>query len=328
MFKVAWLITVFCTATFGGAVTYNYTGNMFVRCNGVSFVNGNCPGNFSSDYDIASFTFSAPLAGNLSSANELSSPNLTAWRIRDALGLAGYSSTDPNAANELVMLSLSTNGSGAIVGWGIQAPVFAPGSGVPYFGMTNPVPIGMGSGLPDADDFVNTANTGYALSSATAGSWTQTLNGFQGGTTAAPVFLLSGSPVAGVAGTISGFGSQDYYGFNWAGGAFSATASITGASGAASYLFTEGLGSSLCSGGASQTLNSGNSFTSTISNANLAPGQYCIGINANNANDPNFSLTFTTPVSGAPEPSGFALLFVGLATIGVLRRAKRVRQHS
>jgi hypothetical protein len=171
------------------------------------------------------------------------------------------------------------------------------------------------------------ADGDWAAYGSIPGQWTETLNGFQGGTTSAPVVLLGGSSVAGLTGTIGGQGSEDYYVFYWGGGAFSATASITGASSAASYLFTDGLTGSSCSGGASQTLNNGDSFTGTISNPSLAPGQYCIGLDANNANDPNFSLTFNTPVSGSPEPSGFVLLSAGLGVIGVLR-AKRGRQHS
>jgi hypothetical protein len=141
------------------------------------------------------------------------------------------------------------------------------------------------------------------------------------------VFLLGGSPVGEVTGTIGGFGSQEYYLFSWGGGAFSATASVTGASSAASYLFTEGLAGT-CTGGASQTLNIGDSFMSTIAIANLAPGQYCIGLDANNPNDPAFALTFNTPVSGVPEPSGFVLLSAALGMIGVVRHAKRGRSRS
>jgi hypothetical protein len=212
------------------------------------------------------------------------------------------------------------------------SPYLAGGA---YIGINNPTFIG-GSGFPNADDLVfggngsntNVAGGGWSLSSGFTGTWTETLNGFQGGTTSAPVFLLGGSPVAGVSGTIGGQGSEDYYGFYWAGGAFSATASITGASSTASYLFTEGLASGFCGGGASNTLNSGDSFTGTIASANLAPGQYCIGLDANSANDPNFSLTFNTPVSSVPEPSGFVLLSAGLGMIVVLRHAKRRRQHS
>ena len=61
----ACLIVTLCTAAFGGSITYNYTGNTFNDCNGANFLNGNCPANSFSDYDIASLTFSAPLAANL-----------------------------------------------------------------------------------------------------------------------------------------------------------------------------------------------------------------------------------------------------------------------
>jgi hypothetical protein len=66
------------------------------------------------------------------------------------------------------------------------------------------------------------------------------------------------------------------------------------------YLSTEG-GAATCDGGASQTLNIGEKFTSTIAVANLAPGQYCIGLQANSLADPNSFLTFNTPVSAAPS---------------------------
>jgi hypothetical protein len=61
----------------------------------------------------------------------------------------------------------------------------------------------------------------------------------------------------------------------------------------------------------------GDSFTGTIAIASLAPGNYCIGIDANNPSDPAFSLTFNTPVGGAtPEPSTFVLISVALGVIG------------
>jgi hypothetical protein len=75
-------------------------------------------------------------------------------------------------------------------------------------------------------------------------------------------------------------------------------------------------------------VNSGDGFTSTIAIANLAPGEYCIGIDADNSSDPTFELTFNTPVSGVPEPSGFALLSIGLGLIDALLFTKRTRPGS
>jgi len=335
MLKALW-VPLLCTVAFGDSITYNYTGNPFSVCNGTTSINGDCPANSFIDHNVASLTFSAPLGANLLNANEVSSPNLAAWTIGDFLGnISSFASTDPNAAAEITGtgvanfvngISLSTNSSGAITGWMMDASNAQAGVGI-----SNPTFIG-GSGFPNADDIVgNVSGVFWHLSNGFTGTWSQTLNGFQGGTAAAPAFLLGGSPVAGVSGTIGGDGSQEYYGFFWAGGAFSATANISGASAAASYLFTEGLAGSFCGGGASQTLNSGDSFTSTISIGDLAPGQYCIGIDANSANDPNFSLTFNTPVSGpsaVPEPSSFVLLSITLGMIVAFHRVKRSEEHS
>jgi hypothetical protein len=95
-------------------------------------------------------------------------------------------------------------------------------------------------------------------------------------------------------------------------------------------LFSEGASIGGCNS-ANATLNSGDSFTSTIAVANLALGSYCIGIDANNSNDPAFALTFNTPVYGAaPEPSTFVLLSVGLGIVSVLRliRARQAGKKS
>jgi hypothetical protein len=152
---------------------------------------------------------------------------------------------------------------------------------------------------------------------------TAALIDFQGGASSAPVLLPGGQSVAEVTGTIGGLGTQDYYSFLWTGGAFSATASVTGTPNAGgSYLFSEGAAGS-CSSGGTATLSSSDSFTNTIGIANLPAGEYCIGIDANNANDPAFALTFNTPVSGVPEPSLLVLLSIGLGTISVVRRHKR-----
>ena len=311
----ALLMAVMCSAAYGGSITYDYTGNTFTTCSGP------CPAGTFSDYIVASATFSSPLPTNLGLTNFQSSPSLIGWTFGDLHAYQFLSSTDSNASSELSGLYFATNSSGAI-----SKSYFSATGGIlaladPAVNSNGTVYAGFILDGPIADG-------GWAADSSIPGQWTQTLNGFQGGTTSAPVFLLGGSPVAGLTGTIGGQGSEDYYLFYWGGGAFSATASITGASSTASYLFTDGLAGSSCSGGGSQTLNSGDSFTGTLGSANLAPGQYCIGIDANSANDPNFSLTFNTPVSGVvPEPSGFLLLSAGLGMIGVLR-AKRGRQHS
>jgi hypothetical protein len=333
----ACLIAALCTTAFAETVTYNYTGNTFSVCNGATFLNGNCAANSFSDSNVASLTFSAPLGANLSSANQLSSPNLTAWTISDKLGDApAFSSSDPNAASELTALTLSTNGSGAISGWSITAET--PGfflnpnaylAGGTFYGLNNPTFIG-GSGFPNADDLIVNGGNGYSapgggynLSNGLTGTWTETLNGFQGGTASAPVFLLGGSPVAGVTGSIGGDGAEEYYGFYWGGGAFSASADVTGAGPGTSYQFTEGTAGSFCSGGASETLNSGDSFTNTIAIANLAPGQYCIGLTANSAADPIYAFIFLTPVSGVvPEPSGLIPLSAAFGVMVFLRHRK------
>ena len=155
-----------------------------------------------------------------------------------------------------------------------------------------------------------------------------TLTPLQGGGHTTPIFIpnsLSGS--GGIYGTIGPSGSQAYYEFDWGGGAFSATASVNGVVNAgASYLFSESVyAANTCgSAAASTTLNSSNVFSGSISNGNLAAGQYCVGIDANNSADPGIVLTFSTPVNGtAPEPSTFVLLAAGLGMIA-LGRGKRL----
>jgi hypothetical protein len=162
---------------------------------------------------------------------------------------------------------------------------------------------------------------GVNLGNSIPGHWTETLNGFQGGTAAAPISLLVGSPLAVVNSTIEE-GAQDYYSFLWAGGAFSATAAVTNAPDGAAYVFSEG-GAGSCTNLADVTLNKDDTFTGTISVPNLAPGQYCIGVDATNSPDPDVALTFNTPVGPVPEPSTLGLLSIGVAIAGMVGRHKR-----
>jgi hypothetical protein len=328
----ALLIAVMCSAgAFGGSITYNYTGTPFNDC-----TYGTCPSNYTSDYIVASATFAAPLVANLPLTNLTSS--LTGWTIGDALGNFSYSSTTTPTyltgypSQSAAPFAVSTNGSGGIVAYDMLAfPAEVLGlTGKSEGGILNPgATASCPSGSCTYTGFVE-INWGLASEwdaiSFIPGTWTETLNGDQGGTTSAPVYLIGGSPVASLSGTISGIGAEDYYTFYWGGGAFSATATVTGASSGASYVFSAGVSGS-CNSVGNETLNSGDGFSDAISAGNLAAGSYCIGINANSANDPNFSLTFNTPVSAAPEPSAFVLLSAGLGMIGVLR-AKRGRQNS
>ena len=148
---------------------------------------------------------------------------------------------------------------------------------------------------------------------------TTTLTDFSGGSSLDPVLLPQGDPVGSISGQIGGQGTSDYYMFQWNGGFFSATASITGPpDNSASYLFAAGLSGS-CNSVGSAMLDSSDNFSGTIAINNLAAGRYCIGIEANNPNDPPFSLTFNSPVEGIPEPSTF-LLLAGAGIAGALRK--------
>lgn len=150
----------------------------------------------------------------------------------------------------------------------------------------------------------------------------------QGGSSSTPVFLVSGTPgtpVAQITGSIDA-GLEDYYSFNWLGGAFNASTVVSGAASVDSFIFSAGLTGS-CNTLSSQTLNTGDNFSGTISLGNLAAGQYCIGLSEVSGTDPDFALTFNTPVNTAPEPSGFLLLSGGLGMI-VLRYTKRGKRRS
>ncbi|MGD0297804.1 MAG: hypothetical protein ABSE86_11865 [Bryobacteraceae bacterium] len=165
-------------------------------------------------------------------------------------------------------------------------------------------------------------NSQFSSLAGTQAIAAMTLLSLQGGQPTTPILLPNGQPVGGVIGTIGGSGSQAYYLFNWAGGAFSATASISGTPNAgASYLFSEGgYAAGSCGSSGTATLSGSDSFTGTIAIANLPAGQYCVGINANNPNDPTFALIFNTPVTSTPEPTGLAfLLSIGLGVLGVVR---------
>jgi hypothetical protein len=167
-------------------VTYQYTGSPFSTCNGATPPPGTCPLSFSAedpspsyamDYMTASLTFSSGLAPNLPLTNELTSPNLVAWTIGDALGFFSISSADSSAATELTTLMLSTDGNGNIVDYTVAA-VDTRGNGA-Y--LNDPAIIGGGTGLPLADslqlDLGKTNSGGGYLGNSTVGQWSKPPSG-------------------------------------------------------------------------------------------------------------------------------------------------------
>lgn len=156
------------------------------------------------------------------------------------------------------------------------------------------------------------------------------LNNLQGGPSSAPTSLNSPGLVAEITGSLTAEATQDYYDFQWLSGAFSVTASVPDATSGASYGFSVGAAGTCGSEEGSATLDSADSFTGTIAVANLAAGQYCIGIDTTSTMDPAFALIFNTPVSssssapsGVPEPSGFVSLSIGLLVISCRLLARR-----
>lgn len=165
----AFLLLVCAATCRADSATYVYVGNDFTRCS-----NGACPTNYSSDYITASVTFSAPLGNNLSLTDELSS--VTAWTIQDALGYFSFSSTDTNAAAELLNLSgqpadmsFSTDSLGGILDYLVDA-----GNANTSAIIINPTFTG-GSGLQIADtEIINKGlATQWTAANSSPGQWTE-----------------------------------------------------------------------------------------------------------------------------------------------------------
>ena len=326
-FAILLFVLASASLAHASSITYNYTGNPFTSVNGVYTT---------SDSVSGSFTLSSPLGVNLSFGDNPGGCGNCAGNVSSLV--TGYSFSDgvntwdpTNTATSGLYTGefyIGTNAVGNITSWsvvlrGISGPFqFDPD----YAEIAT---CGFPGCSEDQAQFLPTANTSASASVMNPGTWSETLNGFQGGSSFAPALLVYGPGVEGVNGVISGLGAQDYYQFQWAGGAFSATASIADQSLADTFLFSLGV-SGTCST-VSQTLNSGDSFSGTISLANLAPGLYCIGLTSTTENDPGFTLTFNTLVQGQaqseglylPEPTSLALLSIGLGMIGVLRFARR-----
>lgn len=143
-----------------------------------------------------------------------------------------------------------------------------------------------------------------------------------GGSASAPV-ILPPSKVGSISAVIGGAIASQFYSFNWAGGAFGASLTLTGASAPDTYAFE------LCSGTSCATILDktkiqDQSWTGALSDT-LAPGAYTIGLVENQpGTDPSFTLNFDSAVSSAaPEPGAWALMLLGLGGIGGRLRGRR-----
>ena len=108
---------------------YNYTGTDFAACGPTS---SSCPSDYMSDYIIASVSFNGPLADGATVTITDNFSSISAWSISDHLGYLSLSSSDSSAASELEGVQITTNGSGNIVSWYIDAAL--PGHAAAGFG--------------------------------------------------------------------------------------------------------------------------------------------------------------------------------------------------
>ena len=309
-----WLAVALCSATFGSTTyTYNDTGNT-VYCS-----YGTCPANITSDYATASVTLNAP-ALPIAAPNFLAPNNqqyLVSWAVGDALGNIKLASTDADASSELVTLAFNGTGTNYTIVSAMPHNMFD------IFSSPRSVPS-VDGGTYQVADHLQVFDGSWQAVSPDPGQWSVMVNGQEGGTASAPVFLTTGLPVTSVSGTTSGAGSTDYYAFYWAGGAFSAETTfpdVPSSSLGDSFQFSLGVFGS-CNTLASVTLDNSNGYTGTISQGNLSASNYCIGIDQTAGSDPGYVTTFVTPLSAAPEPAAFVLVAGGLAALCAVRRLR------
>jgi len=270
------------TLAFTGTATCE-TGFAYQECSSGGPVTGTYSLDVNTQTIVGAWSFTTPY-GVISSTMTGASAGVAQQALANGLNREAYfqvSTTSP-AFHEVLALYFAAPNNKQL------GTVYSPGGGLAGSSICQNIP---NQSSPGCEPDVALAGTTTALGAA--------LPSFAGGPTSTPATLPTAAPVVQVTGTIAG-GSQNYYTFQWAGGAFSATASITGADAGTSYLFSEGAVPG-CGSGSGPTLNSGNSFTGTIAIASLAPGQYCIGVAATGSSDPAFTLTFNTPVNGAPS---------------------------
>ena len=157
----------------------------------------------------------------------------------------------------------------------------------------------------------------------------QVIADLAGGTADIPRILPSGH-VGSISSSISGgtSASEQYYSFRWETGDFAAVASITGANPLADfhYQLLDGVTHDVL---VDLILDAANGFTKQLNYDGLAGGIYELGLYTDSPYDPQFSLTFNTPVlSSAPEPSAWLLMLAGFGICGAVLRRRSWAQAS
>ena len=184
-------------------------------------------------------------------------------------------------------------------------------------------PVGSAEGY-----FLGFQRATYAAFTTIAGpSPPVTLSNIEGGTPTNPVPLPVVGRIGQLTGTIGDAGATDYFQFFWSGGQFQASASLIGADPKSSFQFQ--LYDSKFLLLQDFQLDASNGFAWTMGQY-LPRGLFTVGLLANQFIDPEFTITFHTPVQGVgavPEPSTWAMLILGFAGVGASLRAQR-RQSS
>jgi hypothetical protein len=265
--------------------------------------------------------------------------NGTASGFFGGVDVSGWYSADETTSNISIIEpanSISYTFTGPLNGSGYTQVSQQPPTPCDIAGCTGNLPPGQATLFVAPTNNVSAGlefgDSGDVFTGAETLTYGWILNGVQGGPSSAPEPLSSPGLIAEITGSLTAEATQDYYDFQWLSGAFSVTASVPDAPSGASYSFSLGVAGT-CSSAGTATLNSSDSFTSTISIANLAAGQYCIGIDTNSSVDPDFALIFNTPVtagsapSSVPEPGNVALIALGLVGIGLVRRKLQQRNQ-
>lgn len=192
-----------------------------------------------------------------------------------------------------------------------------------FFGVANPGFSATGI-VSNYSILTSDANPNYGVSYGFVAALPATptvLSSFNGGTVGHPALLPAGL-IGAISSDISG-GKQtsDFYDFRWSGGLFQTVGSIANANPLADFhfqLFDAYTGVKLDD----LLLYNGNNFSDTISTI-LPAGGYEIGMYTNSPFDPQFTISFNTPVAGIPEPNVWALMLVGFGGLGAAARARR-----